>query len=297
MTFEDALYDVNTKMEDRAFGAVKQDITNQGCKTLGETVRLLEIGANTEGMAILKVEVGGKEKCVSTNRKAEYFDGLENRIVYISGLKSLCKKEVGETWYIRSCKDVTDREKSIANSNKLSEEEKEMFQRNIEKFSPEIQRDLGLKKLELVGKQEQVKESEKILYKDPEEYDALYMVLKKVMPQEFRDIYESVRCRLDKNCSASEKKNYLKQMADIMEFNWIRDADYKYIDISYLREKINATHIGHRKQLEEIYTEFEAANISEIMPKTICLIGHPDTGINQLAETIASSIGRGVFSA
>ena len=64
MTFEDALYDVNTKMEDRAFGAVKQDITNQGCKTLGETVRLLEIGANTEGLAILKVEVGGKEKCV-----------------------------------------------------------------------------------------------------------------------------------------------------------------------------------------------------------------------------------------
>ena len=293
MTFEDALYDVNTKMEDRAFGAVKQDITNQGCKTLGETVRLLEIGANTEGMAILKVEVGGKEKCVLTNRKSEYFDGLENRTVYISGLKSLCKKEVGETWYIRSCKDVTDREKSIANSNKLSEEEKEMFQRNIEKFSPEIQRDLGLKRLELVDKQEQVKESEKILYKDPEEYDALYMVLKKVMPQEFRDIYESVRCRLDKNCSVSEKKNYLKQMADIMEFNWIRDADYKYIDISYLREKINATHIGHRKQLEEIYTEFEAANISEIMPKTICLIGHPDTGINQLAETIASSIGRG----
>ena len=84
-------------------------------------------------------------------------------------------------------------------------------------------------------------------------------------------------------------------MADIMEFNWIRDADYKYIDISYLREKINVTHIGHRKQLEEIYTEFEAANISEIMPKTICLIGHPDTGINQLAETIASSIGRGVI--
>ena len=154
MTFEDALYDVNTKMEDRAFGAVKQDITNQGCKTLGETVRLLEIGANTEGLAILKVEVGGKEKCVLTNRKAEYFDGLENRIVYISGLKSLCKKEVGETWYIRSCKDVTDREKNIANSNKLSEEEKEMFQRNIEKFSPEIQRDLGLKKLELVDKQE-----------------------------------------------------------------------------------------------------------------------------------------------
>ena len=76
MTFEDALYDVNTKMEDRAFGAVKQDITNQGCKTLGETVRLLEIGANTEGLAILKVEVGGKEKCVLTNRKAEYFDGL-----------------------------------------------------------------------------------------------------------------------------------------------------------------------------------------------------------------------------
>ena len=142
-------------------------------------------------------------------------------------------------------------------------------------------------------KMEEIVESELVLYKEPEELDAYYDIVKKVIPKEFRDVYEASRYRMEKNCSSSEKKNYLKQMTDILDFDWVGNADYKDIDIEALRKEIQKGHIGHRKQIEEICTECEASNISKIAPKTFCLIGHPDTGINQLSETIASSMGRG----
>lgn len=294
MTFEETLYDVTTKMDERAFYLMNYTCLDKKSEPLEEIVRLTNITVTSDGMAALEVEADGRRKRVVMNSKPEYFDGCADKIVYISGLKSVDKVKNEEKWYICSCSDVTDMEESLVKTDKIPKEEKVKFQRSVEKFTPEIQKDLGNKKLALADKNtEEEKKSEVTIYKEQEELDALYNVLKKVMPPEFRNVYETIRCRLDKNCSSSEKRNYLKQMGDILDIDWVRDADYKYIDIDTLRKKIEKEHIGHRKQLEEIYTEFEAANISGIAPKTICLIGHPDVGLNHLAEVIAGSIGRG----
>lgn len=294
MTFENTLYEVNAKMESRAFKIANNEETMVGCEILDETVKLIDIVIGTDGLAGIKVRQNGKSKIVLTNRQKGYFEGLKDRMIYVSGLKSIDKKGKSEKWFIRSCRDVTDIERSIAKSDKFTEEEKIKFYKEHEKFSPEIQRDLGEKKIVLADKQmEENSEPEMTLYKDPAEMNALYEIIKKVIPPTFREVYETARYRMEKNCSSSEKKNYLKQMEEILDFDWVRDADYKTIDIATLKTEINKVHIGHYKQLEEIYTEFEASNISKIAPQTLCLIGHPDTGINQLAEEIANLVGRG----
>lgn len=294
MTFENTLYDVNAMMEKRTFTKEMQKVSPFEREILEETVKILDVSVNTKDMAVLKVDTGKITKVVSTNKTVGYFEGLLNRIVYVSGIRTPKNKKKNEKWFICACIDVTDREESLANCTKFSEEEKVKFQRRIEKFSPVIQRDLCDKKIMLADKKmEEIVESELVLYKEPEELDAYYDIVKKVIPKEFRDVYEASRYRMEKNCSSSEKKNYLKQMTDILDFDWVGNADYKDIDIEALRKEIQKGHIGHRKQIEEICTECEASNISKIAPKTFCLIGHPDTGINQLSETIASSMGRG----
>lgn len=294
MTFENTLYEVNAKMEKRAFYGASHRASMVGCESLEETVKLLEIDSNSGGMAVLTVAKDDSTKIVITNKLVGYFEGLQDKKVYISGLKSFDINSKTEKWFVRSCKDVTDMEDSLAKSDKFTEEEKIKYQRSIEKFNPAIQRDLCEKKIILANKQiEEPVESEMTLYKEPAELDAKYDTIKKVIPEEFRDVYESLRYRMEKNCSSSEKKNYLKQMSDILDIDWVGNVDYKDIDIDALRVAIQKVHIGHQKQLEEIYTELEASNISKIAPKTLCLIGHPDTGINKLSETIASSIGRG----
>lgn len=294
MTFENTLYEVNNNMDKRAFDGTIHGFSMVGCETLEETVKVCEIDVDSKGTALLKIEKEGTIEDVVTNKPVSYFDGLQNKSVYLSGLKSVEPKTKTEKWFIRTCMDVTGMEKGLAKCEKFTEEEKINYQRSIEKFPPAIQRDLCDKMIALADKKmEEEIESELTLYKEPEELDAYYNTVKKVIPKEFRDVYEEARYRMGKNCSSSEKKNYLKQMADILDFDWVSNTDYKYIDIESLRKKIQEVHIGHRKQLEEIYTEFEASNISKIAPKTMCLIGHPDSGVNYLAETIASSIGRG----
>lgn len=294
MTFESTLYDVNTMMEKRAFDEETCKVSLLEREKLEETVTLLDIDVDSKGMAVLKVAIGEITKTVLTNKTVGYFEGLLNRTVYVSGIKVSVNKKKSEKWLICTCMDVTDREESLAKSDKFTEEEKVKFQRTIEKFSPDIQKDLCDKKILLADKKmEEPVESELTLYKEPAELDAYYATVKKVIPKEFRDVYETVRYRMEKNCSSSEKRNYLKQMADILDFDWVSNADYKEIDITKLKKKIQKEHIGHRRQIEEICIEFEASNISKIAPRTFCLIGHPDTGINQLSETIASSIGSG----
>lgn len=294
MTFENTIYEVNAKMEARAFNLNCNGGFIDGSESLEEIVKLMGIDANSEGMAVLKIDKEGKMKIVSTNKPVGYYDGLLEKIIYISGIRLFDNKEKIDKWFVCSCVDVTDREESLAKSDKITEEEKIKFQRSIEKFAPSIQRDLCNKKIVLADKiMEELVESKLTVYKEPEELDAYYETVKKVIPKEFRDVYESARCRMEKNCSLSERRNYLKQLSDILDFDWVGNAEYKDIDIGALRAKIQKMHIGHNKQLQEIYTEFEASNISKIAPKTLCLIGHPDTGINQLSETIASSIGRG----
>ena len=293
MTFENTLYEVNARMDEREFNKESHISSMVECEVLEETVKLIGVDDNSEGTTLLKYEKDGTVKEVMANKPAGYFDGLQDKIVYFSGLKSDVGKCNIAKWYIRSSMDVTDMEESLAKSDKFTEEEKIKYQRRIENFNPVIQRDLCDKKIILADKKmEESVEPDLTLYKEPAELDAYYETVKKVIPKEFRDVYEAARYRMEKNCSSSEKRNYLKQMADILDFDWVSNADYKVIDIEGLRKKIQETHIGHHKQLEEIFTEFEASNISKIAPKTLCLIGHPDTGINRLSETIASSIER-----
>lgn len=294
MTFENTLFDVTKKMEKRKFDEETRKVCSFERELLEETVKLLDVDVNAKGMAVLKVDTGEITKVVSTNKIVGYFEDMLNKTVYVSGIKVPGNKKKNEKWFICTCMDVTDREYSLAKCDKFSEAEKVEFQRSIEMFGPDIQKDLCDKKIILADKKtKEDAESELTLYREPAELNAYYDIVKKVIPREFRDVYETARYRREKNCSSSEKRNYLKQMADILDFDWVGNADYKDIDIEELRKKIQKEHIGHRRQIEEICTEFEASNISKIAPKTFCLIGHPDTGINQLSEIIASSIGSG----
>jgi len=296
MTFEDSLYEANYMMEERTFNEANKNTSER--EILCETVKLQKICVSSKNVTLLQINSKeGAIKEVLTNKPAGFFEGLKDRTVYISGLKTFDNKKCKEKWFIRSCIDVTDREESLANSDLFTEEEKTKFDHYIEKFSPEIQHDLCKKKMALADKMQEIQESdtsELTLYKEPDELDAYYNTVKKVIPKEFRDAYEQARYRMQKyNILPSEKRNYIKQMADILDFDWVGDADYKLIDVEAVRKKVGERHIGHRNQLEEIYTELEAANISKKAPKIMAFIGHPDTGVNQLAELIASSIGRG----
>lgn len=150
-------------------------------------------------MAVLKVAIGKITKTVSTNKTVGYFEGLLNRMVYVSGIKVSVNKKKSEKWLICTCMDVTDREESLAKSDKFTEEEKVKFQRSIEKFSPDIQKDLCDKKILLADKKmEEPVESDLTLYKEPAELDAYYATVRKVIPKEFRDVYETVRYRMEK---------------------------------------------------------------------------------------------------
>ena len=58
MTFENTLYDVNTKMEKRAFAEETGKVSLFEQEKLEETVKILDINVNTRGMAVLKVDIG-----------------------------------------------------------------------------------------------------------------------------------------------------------------------------------------------------------------------------------------------
>lgn len=293
VSFDKILYDVEVGTEERAFAVSHNEEELIGCDSLGEVVKVVEV-IPYKGLVKLKIEKKGKVLTVLSDKcNAGYFDGIEGKTIYFSGLKKRLKNTKTEKWYIRTYIDVTHIERSISTSNKFTEQEKLEFQKSIEKFSPEIQRDLGWKKMKLADKKVEEDEKEKILYKEVEELNALYNVLKKVIPPEFRQIYEESRYRLEKENSSSEKRNYLKQMTEILEFDWISNSEYRQIDIESVKKSINEMHVGHGKQLDEIYTEFMASNVSMCAPKTLNFIGRPGTGINQLAEVIGKSLGCG----
>lgn len=294
MLFEQTIYEVNSKMEESAFNKENNKLLITECEPLEKTVSLLCVEKSSDGITVIKFDDKGEIKSVKTNKPQGYFDSLINKKVYFSGIKVYESEIKAEKWFIRSSVDVTSREEILDETEKLSVFEKTIFQKEIKKFSPQIKRDLCNKKMLLADKKELEEDTQRIVvYSERTELDAYYNIVKKVMPKEFRDIYELIRDNSEKRCSSSEKQNYLKQMYNIMEFDWVNNADYKDIDIEALRKKIREVHIGHEKQLNEIYMEFEACNISRTAPKTLCLIGNPDTEINNLAETIASSIGRG----
>ena len=213
MTFEDSLYEANYMMEERTFNEANKNTSER--EILCETVKLQKICVSSKNVTLLQINSKeGAIKEVLTNKPAGFFEGLKDRTVYISGLKTFDNKKCKEKWFIRSCIDVTDREESLANSDLFTEEEKTKFDHYIEKFSPEIQHDLCKKKMALADKMQEIQESdtsELTLYKEPDELDAYYNTVKKVIPKEFRDAYEQARYRMQKyNISPSEKRNYIK---------------------------------------------------------------------------------------
>ena len=138
MTFEDSLYEANYMMEERTFNEANKNTSER--EILCETVKLQKICVSSKNVTLLQINSKeGAIKEVLTNKPAGFFEGLKDRTVYISGLKTFDNKKCKEKWFIRSCIDVTDREESLANSDLFTEEEKTKFDHYIEKFSPEIQ--------------------------------------------------------------------------------------------------------------------------------------------------------------
>ena len=62
----------------------------------------MDIAVDSKGMAVLKVAIGKITKTVSTNKTVGYFEGLLNRMVYVSGIKvSVDKKDSAKNRYQR----------------------------------------------------------------------------------------------------------------------------------------------------------------------------------------------------
>lgn len=60
MTFEETLYDVTTKMDERAFYLMNYTSLDKG-EPLEEIVRLTNITVTSDGMAALEVEADGRK--------------------------------------------------------------------------------------------------------------------------------------------------------------------------------------------------------------------------------------------
>lgn len=126
MTFEDSLYEANYMMEERTFNEANKNTSER--EILCETVKLQKICVSSKNVTLLQINSKeGAIKEVLTNKPAGFFEGLKDRTVYISGLKTFDNKKCKEKWFIRSCIDVTDREESLANSDLFTEEEKTKF--------------------------------------------------------------------------------------------------------------------------------------------------------------------------
>lgn len=290
-TFEELLCDIEINTERKAFLAAYEDRKVRNARPFGDTVRLVRVVfQNEDGCARIEVDIDGIRKTADTDKDDVYFWGLLGRTLYVSGIK--VKAEPYEKWYIISCNDVSNRIDIISGSD-LSEEEKKRFQKSVEQFTPNIQNDLARRRIQMSRLETEVPEKdERVLYKEVEEMNALYNIIKPIIAPEFREAFELCQLKLKKHASSSEKENYMKVMQEILEFDWYNNHRYTKIDIRNVSDYLDRKHIGHKKQLDAILTELKASNISEKSPKTFCLIGRSGVGSTSLAVSIAEALNK-----
>lgn len=231
----------------------------------------------------------GKVKSFRTYKERSYFEECIGKKVFLSGL--ICEEEHISTLYVSSCYSVEERHSVLDDCDTMTEEQKKAFQKKIQQFSPEMQRDLS-KKCVTLSEREIVNNIEEtpVTYIDMEEMDVLYNVLQCMIPIEFRTEYNNCKRMMEKHLSEEEKKNCVKVISNILSFDWENEY-YKIIDVDAAVEKIKSTHIGHEQQLEEIKTQLLICNHTKKAPKTLSFIGR-SCGCDSLATAIAESIGR-----
>lgn len=294
MTFEEIISNVEINTEKKAFMVALDGQNFENAKPLAETVKLVNV-IEEEDINTVKLEIrrGTRKQTILTDKEKDYFSGLIGKMVYVSGLKTGSRRT--EKWFLMACYDVTDREEGISKCDLISEEEKRVFQNSVEKFRPEIQKDLANNKIQLhiAGvKEEENKEKQTTFYNEVEELNAKYQTLKPVISPEFRTAYEHNQYSLQRNASKSEKLNCIKIMQEILDIDWLNNYEYKDIDTDEVEMFLKGTHIGHCKQIDMIITELKASNISKKPPKTINLIGRSGVGCNSFAENLAKALGK-----
>lgn len=93
MTFEDSLYEANYMMEERTFNEANKNTSER--EILCETVKLQKICVSSKNVTLLQINSKeGAIKEVLTNKPAGFFEGLKDRTVYISGLKTFDNKKL-----------------------------------------------------------------------------------------------------------------------------------------------------------------------------------------------------------
>ena len=229
-----------------------------------------------------------------TNKEPDYYKDCKGKKVYLSGIiYGNCGKKKNKRipiLYVSSCYSVEDRQNIIETCETMTEDEKRSFQKKIQSFSLELQKDLSERCVALSKKRIPDKEEElPATYIEVEELDALFDMQKAVIPVEFRTEYNKCKRMLNKYLSGSEKKNYMKAMSNILNIDWINQY-YKEIDVDAAINKSCEDHIGHEMQIEDLRTQLLICNSTRKAPRTLCFIGR-SCGCGSLASAFAEAIG------
>lgn len=229
-----------------------------------------------------------------TNKEPDYYKDCKGKKVYLSGIiYGNCDKKKNKRipiLYVSSCYSVEDRQNIIETCETMTEDEKRSFQKKIQSFSLELQKDLSERCVALSKKRIPDKEEElPATYIEVEELDALFDMQKAVIPVEFRTEYNKCKRMLNKYLSGSEKKNYMKAMSNILNIDWINQY-YKEIDVDAAINKSCEDHIGHEMQIEDLRTQLLICNSTRKAPRTLCFIGR-SCGCGSLASAFAEAIG------
>ena len=163
-----------------------------------------------------------------TNKEPDYYKDCKGKKVYLSGIiYGNCGKKKNKRipiLYVSSCYSVEDRQNIIETCETMTEDEKRSFQKKIQSFSLELQKDLSERCVALSKKRIPDKEEElPATYIEVEELDALFDMQKAVIPVEFRTEYNKCKRMLNKYLSGSEKKNYMSWLNDNggkLQFCW-----------------------------------------------------------------------------
>ena len=229
-----------------------------------------------------------------TNKEPDYYKDCKGKKVYLSGIiYGNCDKKKNKRipiLYVSSCYSVEDRQNIIETCETMTEDEKRSFQKKIQSFSLELQKDLSERCVALSKKRIPDKEEElPATYIEVEELEALFDMQKAVIPAEFRTEYNKCKRMLNKYLSGSEKKNYMKAMSNILNIDWINQY-YKEIDVDAAINKSCEDHIGHEMQIEDLRTQLLICNSTRKAPRTLCFIGR-SCGCGSLASAFAEAIG------
>lgn len=288
MSFEQFISKIEIQSEASAFEKENYEALRKHRGTdFAKFVRILKTTPDGDAKSTVSYEENAEQHTVSTNKPEKYFSPFIGKTVYIAGAEYAGQSGM-DSWLVLCCHEASLGEDSADEMQRLTEEERRVFERKAAYFDPGMRKDLIHKAAALADVPKKKSELPAI-YRTLEELDILYETVRPAMPPEYQAEYESCRRMMEQNPGKSEKQNLFKVMRNILEMDWIRQLP-KEIDVEEAIASIRREHIGHDAQIESIRAEMLASNLNGKGPVTINFVGR--NGGSSLASSIANALDR-----